>query len=59
MKEYIEEIDGIEYLVKEYESGAKIRTMKPETVPEKEQMLLEMAANLEYVAQLLEMNMEV
>ncbi len=58
-KQYIEIIDGIEYLVTEYESGTKVKVIKPETVSEQEQMLLEMAANIEYLTQLVEMSMEV
>lgn len=59
IREYTETVDGIEYLVREYESGHKVKIMKPETVSDQEQLLLEMAASVEYLTQLVEMNMEV
>ena len=65
IREYEVEEDGIVYVVTEYENGAIVKRMKSsdeEVAPpldEKEQMELEMAANIEYLTQLVEMQMEV
>ncbi len=63
-REYEIEEDGTVYVIREYSCGAVVKTVKGDgavtepTLPESEQRELEMAANIEYAVQLLEMSME-
>ena len=65
-REYEIEEDGAVYVVREYENGTTVKVIKgdgeasppDETLDEMTQMQLEMAANVEYAVQILEMSME-
>ena len=61
MKEYEIEKEGAIYTVLEYPDGRKVKTFKGKAVPKEDildnttQVILEMAANIEYLTMLKEM----